>query len=81
MKRHYPMPYIPLGCTQQGRVVPTLLRESHLDHAERARQCAAVPLGDLLLSSGAVEGPFRRTKPVTRWRRAAASFLAWALKR
>lgn len=67
-------PYIPLGVTEQGRVVPTLLREADLDRAQRARECAAIPLGDLLLASGAVEGPFKRTHPITRWTHAAQRF-------
>ena len=67
-------PYIPLGVTEQGRVVPTLLCEPYLDRAQRARECAAIPLGDLLLASGAVEGPFKRTHPITRWSRAAQRF-------
>jgi len=39
---------------------------------------AAAPLGELLLASGAVEGPFRRTHPITnRWRALWADLLAF----
>jgi hypothetical protein len=54
-------PYIPRGCDQQGR----LLTQRQMEQVAAGR-----PLGELLLSSGAVEGPFRRTRPITRWRRA-----------
>lgn len=67
-------PYIPLGVTGQGRFVPTPLNEGSLDRAQRARECTGAPLGDLLLASGAVEGPFKRTHPITRWSRAAQRF-------
>lgn len=67
-------PYIPLGVTGQGRFVPTPLNEGSLDRAQRARECTGVPLGDLLLSSGAVEGPFKPTRPITRWAHATQRF-------
>ena len=35
---------------------------------------ALSPLGDLLLATGALEGPYRRTRPITRWRLAARRF-------
>ena len=67
-------PYIPLGCTQQGRVTPTKLTERLLDAKQMERVMAGRPMGELLLSSGAVEGPYRRTRPVTRWSLAARRF-------
>jgi hypothetical protein len=61
--------YIPLGCTQQGRLVPTKLTERHLQLRIADKQEHRA-LGDLLLASGAVEGPFRRTRPaVGLWQR------------
>ena len=101
MKRRYPMPYIPLGCTQQGRLVPTLeaamnsqiepwhhphhkhgaefgLTELDLDRAQRARECTAMPLPDLLLAKGSMTGPYKpcgRHRPVRRFFRALVSLL------
>lgn len=46
-----------------------------LDPQQMELVTAGKPLGELLLSSGAVEGPFRRTRPVTRWRLAARRFV------
>ncbi len=68
------MPYVPLGVTQQGRMVPTKLREANLDARQQERTNADMPLGDLLLSTGAVEGPFKRAKTITRWAAAARRF-------
>ena len=51
-------PYIALGLGQQGRVTPTVL--ARLIEAERS-----LSLPDLLLKTGAMEGPDRRTRPVT----------------
>ena len=65
---------MPLSVTEHGHLVPMLLREADLDRAQRARECAAIPLGDLLLASGAVEGPFKRTHPIARWCRAPQRF-------
>ena len=72
-------PYIPLGCDQQRRVVPTLTAR-HLDHQQRARDLSRMSLPDLLLHTGAMAGPYRRTKPLRRSRagrffRALAAFL------
>ena len=50
------------------------LTERHLDAKQRERETAPVPLGDLLLSTGAMTGPHKRTRPVTRWRHAARRF-------
>jgi hypothetical protein len=62
-------PYIPLGCTQQGRLVSTKLTERHLQLRITDKQERRA-LGDLLLASGAVEGPFRRTRPaLSLWQR------------
>lgn len=58
-------PYIPMGVTQQGRLTPTKLCEAHPDR-RIAEKMETRGLADLLLSSGAVEGPFKRTHPVTR---------------
>lgn len=56
-------PYIPMGCTQQGRLVPTKLTERHLNLQIAGKQ-EHRDLGALLLASGAVEppqpGPWRR---------------------
>lgn len=68
-------PYIPLGCTQSGRVTPTkLLTERLLDARQMERVVAGRSLPYLLLATGALEGPFRRTRPVTRWTLAARRF-------
>lgn len=56
-------PHIPLGCTQQGRRVPKKLTERHLQ-LQIAGKRERRPLGDLLLASGAMEGPFKRPHPV-----------------
>ena len=58
-------PYIPLGCTQSGRVTPTKLVEAHLDRriAEKAESRS---LPELLLAKGSMSGPHRRTHPITR---------------
>lgn len=62
-------PYIPLGCTQQGRLVPTKLTGRHLD-LQIAAKNETRPMGELLLASGAVEGPYKRTRPaVSLWQR------------
>lgn len=44
--------YIPLGVTQQGRLVPT-------------KQPTVDP--DLLLAQGSMTGPYRHTHPINRW--------------
>jgi hypothetical protein len=44
------------------------LTAQHLDAKQRERETATTPLGELLLASGAVEGPFRKPHPLTRWR-------------
>jgi hypothetical protein len=44
------------------------LTEQHLDAKQAERDTATTPLGELLLSSGAVEGPYRNPHPITRWR-------------
>jgi hypothetical protein len=54
-------PYIPLGCTEQGRVTPTRLTKAHLDRRIAKKQ-ETRGLPELLLSSGAAEGPYRRTR-------------------
>lgn len=76
-------PCIAPGTEEQSRTVPAIPLEPYLDRAQRARECAAMSLGDLLLSTGAVEGPFKPTHPATRWTRAAQRFtrelLAFAL--
>ena len=49
-------------------------------NCRQGRDCPArkagrgVPLPDLLLSTGTMEGPFRRTRPITRWTRVARRF-------
>jgi hypothetical protein len=68
-------PYIALGCDQCGRVKPTKLNERVLDARQMERVMAGRALGDLLLSTGAIEGPFKRSHPITRWRLAARRFL------
>ena len=73
-------PYIPLGVTQQSRVVPTKLRESDLDRAQAGRDAAAQSLPDLLLAKGSMSGPYRaahpaRNRPVRRFFRAVLAFL------
>ena len=55
-------PYIPLGCTQQGRLVPTKLTAKHLQLQVAGKQERRA-LPDLLLATGAMEGPYRRTRP------------------
>lgn len=72
-------PYIPLGCDQQNRVVPTLTAR-HLDHRQKARDLSSKSLPDLLLHTGAMSGPYRRTRPLRRSRvgrffRALTAFL------
>ena len=72
-------PYIPPDCDQQRRVVPTLTAR-HLDHRQRGRDLSRLSLPDLLLHTGAMSGPYRRTKPIQRSRfgrffRALAAFL------
>lgn len=74
-------PYIPLGCTQQGRRVPTKLTRAHLDARQAEREAAPLSLPDLLLSKGAMTGPHKRTRPFRRTRmgrffRALLAFLA-----
>lgn len=61
-------PYIALGCTQQSRVTPT--------KALNERVMAGRALGDLLLATGAIEGPFKRSRHIPRWRLVARRFLA-----
>lgn len=54
--------YIPAGCDQQGLLVPTKLTAQHLQLQIAAkRERRALP--DLLLATGAMEGPYRRTRP------------------
>ncbi len=62
MKR--PMPYIPLGVHQQGRLVPTKLREADLDARQQEREAASQPLPELLMSKGAMSGPYRACHPI-----------------
>ena len=59
-------PYIPLGVTQQSRVVPTKLREADLDRAQAERAAAAQSLPDLLLAKGSMSGPYRAAHPMRR---------------
>lgn len=73
-------PYIPGGCDQQGRVTPGKLTQAHLDR-RIAEKTDARGLGEQLLSSGAVEGPFKHTRPwrrsrLRRFLRALLAFLA-----
>jgi hypothetical protein len=63
-------PYIPWGCDQQGRIK---LTEAHLDR-RIAEKLETRGMADLLLSSGAIEGPYRHTHPVTRWSLALRRF-------
>jgi len=42
-----------------------LITAAHLDHAQRAKRLHGTPLHVLLLSSGAMTGPYRRARPVT----------------
>ena len=76
----YPMPYVPLGCTQQGRVVPTKLRERDLDARQQEREAMAMQLPELLLSKGTMTGPHCVchpivNQPVRRFFRALLKFL------
>lgn len=76
----YPMPYVPLGCTQQGRVVPTKLREADLDARQQEREAMAMRLPELLLAKGSMSGPYRAchpavNHPVRRFFRALLSHL------
>lgn len=41
------------------------LTEAHLNHAQRAKRLHGTPLHELLLSSGAMEGPARKPPPLT----------------
>lgn len=50
------------------------LTERHLDARQQELVTASMPLPDLLLKTGAMSGPFKRTKPITRWTRAARRF-------
>lgn len=54
--------YIPLGCTQQGRLVPTKLTRRSLD-LQIAGKTKTRPMCELLLASGAIEGPYKQTRP------------------
>lgn len=55
--------YIPAGCTQQGRLKPTKLTARHLQLQVAGKQeHRALP--DLLLATGAMEGPYRRPRPL-----------------
>lgn len=59
MKSHF----IPMGCTQQGRLVPTKLTARHLQlQIDGQRERRALP--ELLLATGAMEGPDKRPHPV-----------------
>lgn len=50
----------------------------HLDAKQVERETAALPLPDLLLKTGAMTGPHRRTHPITRrWRSLWADLLAF----
>lgn len=56
------------------------LTAAHLDRAQAAKQLRGVPLPELLLASGAMEGPARPCKPLTvsllaRVRRAVRAWL------
>lgn len=57
-------PHIPMGCDQQGRRVPTKLTERHLQ-LQIAGKNERRPLPELLLASGAMEGPYKQTRPAT----------------
>ena len=74
-------PYIPSGITQQGRLVPTKLRESDLDRAQAERDAAAQSLPDLLLAKGSMSGPYRAAHPARNWpvRRFFRAVLAFLL--
>lgn len=78
-------PYVPLGCAQQGRATPTKLCAAHLDRRQAEPANFGKSLGDLLLSSGAVEGPYKAPHPITRWtvlvRRFHRALLALVLPR
>jgi hypothetical protein len=67
-------PYIALGCDQCGRVTPTMPTERHLDARQMERVVAGRSLPNLLLATGAMEGPFKAPHPVTRWTLAARRF-------
>ena len=45
-----------------------------LDAQQLELVTAGVPLPELLLKTGAMSGPFKRTRPVTRWRLACRRF-------
>lgn len=60
-------PYIPLGYTKQGRLVPTKLTAQHLQlQVDGKREARSLP--DLLLANGCMEGPYRRTRPAVNLR-------------
>ena len=69
----YRPPFIPMGCTQQGRDTPTKLRKENLERQIEAK-AESRSLPDLLLAKGSMSGPFRRTHPVTRWSQALKRF-------
>jgi len=59
------------------------LTERHLDAKQMELVTAGLPLPDLLLKTGAMTGPHRRTLPITRWtlaaRRTTRALLAFLL--
>lgn len=54
-----------------------------LDARQAERQCAGVPLPDLLLRSGALTGPYTRARPLTigSWVRMVRRWRAWIFNR
>lgn len=54
-----------------------------LDARQAERQCAGVPLPELLLQSGALTGPYTRTRPLTigAWVRMVRRWRAWIFNR
>jgi hypothetical protein len=72
-------PHIPLGYTQQGRLVPTKLPERHLQLRIAGKQERRA-LPDLLLATGAMEGPYRRPRAVLDLPGRVARFLREAIQ-
>lgn len=70
--------YIPLGCDQQSRLVPTKLTGRSLD-LQIAAKNETRDIGELLLAGGAMEGPFKRPRQVLNWPGRFARFLREAL--
>ena len=51
----------------ESAAVALRLTEADLDRRQDAKDSAAMPLPDLLLAKGSMEGPYRYSRPATRW--------------